>query len=162
MYRRLLELLKPTKPHQPALQQCSVVGSKATVEHRIFTETGEFIKASEFEQIWIAKNVKDHYHATDALNDDEYLDYKLWEDVNTEMLYKKHLPNTFLSRGKNPNIIFHGGCLGCMSQRLHGLERCKGCMYFRFGQSGKTNLHIKGEAYATISADELQGLLGGE
>ena len=26
--------------------------------------------------------------------------------MNTEMLYKKHLPNTMLCSGKNPNIIF--------------------------------------------------------
>lgn len=160
MYKRLLELLKLKQARQPILQQCSVVGSKS-VEHRTFTETGEFIKADEFEQIWIAKNRNNNYHATDILNDDEYLDYKLWDDMNTEAMYKKHCPNTLLCLGKNPNIIFHGGCLGCLSQRLHGLERCKGCMYFRFGRS-KPNLHIEGEEAAKMTTEDLKRLLGGE
>jgi len=161
MFKRLLELLKMNKQRQPILQQCSVVGSKPTVEHKTFTETGEFIKSADFEMIWIAKNVRNDYNAPDCLNDDEYLDYKLWDDMNTEMLYKKHLPNTMLCRGKNPNIIFHGGCLGCMSQRLHGLERCKGCRFFRHS-SGSQDLKIEGEEAAKMSADELRRLLGGE
>ena len=158
MFKRLLELLKLNNPRQPILQQCSVVGSMP-VEHRTFTETGDFIKSAEFEQIWIAKNVNGNYNAADMLNDDEYLDYKLWDDMNTEMLYKKHLPKTFLCRGKNPNIIFHGACLGCLSQRLNGLERCKGCMYFRFSHN-KPNLHIEGEKAAKMSSEDLKRLLG--
>ena len=160
MFKRLLKLLNLNTPRQPILQQCSVVGSKP-VEHKTFTEAGEFIKDYEFEQIWIAKNVNNEYNAADILNDDEYLDYKLWDDMNAEMLYKKHLPNTFLFRGKNPNIIFHGGCLGCLSQKLHGLERCKGCMYFRFGK-GSLNLKIDGGESAKMSAEDFKRLLGGE
>lgn len=26
--------------------------------------------------------------------------------------------------------IFHGGCLGCSSQKIHGVKRCTGCQYF--------------------------------
>lgn len=161
MFKRLLELLKMNNPRQPILQQCSVMGSKATVEHKTFTETGEFIKSADFERIWIAKNVNDEYSAPQVLNADEYLDYKLWEDMNIETMYKKHLPNTRLFRGKNPNIIFHGGCLGCVSQRLHGFERCKGCQYFRYSWD-KENLHIKGEDSAKLSGDDFRKLLGGE
>ena len=131
------------------------------IEHKTFTVTGEFIKSSEFELIWVAENVKHDYAALRGLNDDEYLDYKIWEDMNIEMMYKKHLPNAHLYRGKNPNIIFHGGCLGCMSQRLHGFERCKGCQYFRCIR-GKENLHIIGEESAKISGDELKRILKGE
>lgn len=160
MYKRLLELLKLNYFRQPILQQCSVVGSKPTVEHKTFTETGEFIKSTDFEMIWIAKNANDEYSAPQVLNDDEYLDYKLWEDMNKKLLFKKHLPNTLLFCGENPNIIFHGGCLGCLSQRNSGLERCKGCQYFRCNW-GKPNLHIKGEDAATMSSDELRRLLGG-
>lgn len=130
-------------------------------EHRTFTETGEFTKADEFEKIWIDKNTNNNYHATDILNDDEYLDYKLWDDMNAEAMHKKHRKNTFLYCGKNPNIIFHGGCLGCLSQRLHGLERCKGCMYFRFNSS-KPNLQIEGEEVEKLTAEDLNRMLGGE
>jgi hypothetical protein len=160
MFKRLLELLKLNTPRQPILQQCSVVCSNPTVEHKTFTENIEFIKSADFELIWVAKNVNDDYNAADCLNDDEYLDYKLWEDINTETMYKKRLPNTHLFRGKNPNIIFHGGCLGCMSQRLHGLERCKGCRYFR-RKSGSQDLRINGEEAAKMDANELRRLLGG-
>lgn len=160
MFRRLLELLNMKQPRQPILQQCSVVCSNPMVEHKTFTENGEFIKSADFELIWVAKNVNDDYNAPDCLNDDEYLDYKLWDDMNTEMLYKKHLPNTRLFIGKNPNIIFHGGCLGCMSQKLHGLERCKGCRYFRW-KSVSQDLKIDGEEAAKMDADELRRLLGG-
>ena len=131
------------------------------VDHRSFTETGDFIKAGKFEKIWIAYHKNNNYHALHHLNDDEYLDYNLWDDMNTEAMYKKHCPNTIVFRGKNPNIIFHGGCIGCLSQRLHGFERCKRCMYFRF-DSNKTNLHIKGEEAATIRGDDLKRMLGGK
>jgi hypothetical protein len=157
MFKRLLKL---NKPGRPTLQQCSVVDSRA-VEHRTFTETGDFIKADEFERVWIDKNRNKNYYATDILNDDEYLDYKLWEDINIKALYKKYCPNTLLYIGKNPNIIFHGGCLGCLSQRLHGLERCKGCMYFRI-IGDKPNLHIEGEEAAKTTEEDLKRLLGGE
>lgn len=143
MFKRLLGLLKLNNSQQPT-QQCSVVDSKL-VEHRSFTETGEFIKADEFEQIWIYMNRDNNYRAIDILNDNEYLDYYIWQDMNTESMYKKHRPNSRIFRGKNPNIIFHAGCLGCLSQRLHGIERCKGCIYFRFISEKKPNLHIEGE-----------------
>jgi len=161
MYKRLLELLKLNKPRQPILQQCSVVGSKPTGEHKTFSETGGFLKSYEFEKVWIAKVVSNDYKATDCLNDDDYLDYKLWEDINAKLLYKKHLPNTMVFRGENPNIIFNGGCLGCLSQRINGFERCKGCQYFRC-QWSNPDLHIKGEDAAKMDADEFRRLLGGE
>lgn len=120
------------------------------MEHKALTETGEFIKAHDFEQIWIEKRVKNNYYATHVLSDDEYLDYMLWQDMNIEMMYKKHLPDTLLCRCKNPNIVFHGACLGCLSQRTNGLERCKGCLFFRHGRN-KANLKIEGEEATTMS-----------
>ena len=68
-----------------------------------------------------------------------------------------------LIRGSSPNIIFHGGCLGCISQRNHGIDRCKGCQYFRFNHGHiKPNLHIEGEEAAIINADDFKRLLGGK
>lgn len=26
--------------------------------------------------------------------------------------------------------IFHGGCVGCISQNRHGIEYCRGCQYY--------------------------------
>jgi hypothetical protein len=132
--------------------------TKPTVEHKTFTETGDFILADKFEKIWVDENVNDNYNATSLLNDDEYLDYNLWEDMNTERLFSKYKSDTFVISGKNPNIIFHGGCLGCASQRIHGLERCKGCKYFRANWS-KPDLSISGEWSATIDGDDLKNLL---
>lgn len=130
-------------------------------EYRTFTENGGFAKEEVFEKIWVAEKVKHDYDATDILSDEEYLDYNLWCDMNTEVMYRKHLPHVVLCRGKNPNIIFHGGCLGCLSQRRHGFERCMGCLFFRFDQK-KLNLHIEGEEYDTMSANDLRDLLGGD
>lgn len=124
--------------------------------HKTFTDTGEFIKAEHFKLIWIDRCVhgKGKHETIDILTDDEYIDYELWVDLNGDALYKEQLPNAKVFSGKNPNIIFHGGCLGCLSQRLHGLERCKGCMYFRSLSRGE-NLKIEGEEAATMSAAEL-------
>lgn len=116
-------------------------------------------KNINFESIWIAKNVNYSYSADKVLSDDEYLEYKRWEDINTEAMYLKHLPNVKYFRGKNPNIIFHGGCLGCLSQRLYGIERCKGCQYFKCDWS-KDDLKVEGEISAKMSSDELKKILG--
>lgn len=130
-------------------KQCDihvVVGSKPTeLEEPSLNVDGSFIKADKFEQIWVAENVNSRYvDTTDSLRDKDYIDYRIWEDQNSSEMYKKHLPNTMVFRGSNPNIIFHAGCLGCISQRNHGIDRCKGCQYFRCNWN-KPNLHIEGE-----------------
>ena len=107
---------------------------------------GTYILAEEFERIWVEKNnhrCSGMYDPTGSLNNRQYIDYKVWEDTNYDEMYKKHFKNTKVFRGKNPNIIFHGGCLGCVSQRRHGIDRCMGCSYFRY--SNDTDLSIKGE-----------------
>lgn len=129
--------------------QCLVT----TVEQE--SEDGSFIKAEEFEGIWIAEEVNGIYAASDSLRDNDYIDYYIWKDQNSNEMYKKHLPNTTVFRGSNPNIIFHGGCLGCASQRNHGIDRCKGCKYFRLNNS-KPNLHIEGEEAATMNGDNFK------
>lgn len=159
MLKALLKLLRRNNKSNTILEHPTVLNNVQVLEHKTFTETGEFMKANRFESIWIAKNVNNEYSETDVLNDDDYLDYNLWEDMNVEAMFKKHLPKTRLFRGKNPNIVFHGRCLGCMSQRLHGFERCKGCQYFR-GNWNNPNLHIEGEESAKISGDELKNILG--
>ncbi len=123
---------------------------------QIFTEE----QVVKFESAWLSHNKHHEYDKEDELSDSEYLDYKIWEDMNWKDLYKKHLPNTLVARGDNPNIIFHGGCLSCISQRNNGIERCKGCTYFRFDHS-KPNLFIPGEKSATMSGDDFLKLLGG-
>ena len=110
-----------------------------------------------FEKIWVLKNKDGQYGITHNLDDDEYINYKIWEDIHTLEMFKKHLPDTSVFRGSNPNIIFHAGCLGCLSQRLHGIDRCKGCTYFKF--TNKTNFFIEGEDAATMSADDLKDFL---
>ena len=48
-----------------------------------------------------------------------------------------------------------------ISQRYHGIDRCKGCQYFRFNHS-EPNLHIEGEEADTMNGDDFKRLLGGE
>lgn len=146
-------------------KQCDihvVVGSKPTeLEEQTLNLDGSFIKADKFEGIWVAENGNSRYGASDSLRDSDYIDYHIWEDQNSNEMYKKHLPNTMVIRGSNPNIIFHGGCLGCISQRNHGIDRCKGCKYFRANWSNP-NLYIEGEESAKMNGDDFKRLLGGE
>lgn len=120
---------------------------------------GSFTKAEEFERIWVAKNVNYEYGASYYLTDNEYIDYHIWQYQNSDKMYEKHLPNTMVMRGDNPNIIFHGHCLGCISQRNYGIDRCKGCQHFR-ANSSKPNLFINGEESSKINGEALKRLLG--
>lgn len=85
-----------------------------------------------FETIWVADHVRDNYDAPKALSDDDYIKYHQWERSHCEFMYRKYLPKAIVIRGENPNIIFHGGCIGCTMQQLHGINVCKGCEYFKF------------------------------
>jgi hypothetical protein len=134
-------------------KQCDihvVVGSKPTeLEEPNLNLDGSFIKADKFEQVWFAKNVNSKYGASNSLRDNDYINYHIWEDQNSAKMYKKNLPKAMVNRGSNPNIIFHGGCIGCISQRNHGIDRCKGCQYFK-GNWSKPNLNIEGEEADTM------------
>lgn len=135
---------------------------KRSIEEPTINLNGEFIKKDEFEKIWIAEYVYHEYGDNYSLGDSDYIDYHIWEDQNNDWLYKKYLPNTIVIRGKNPNIIFHGGCLGCISQRNHGIDRCKGCQYFRANWNNP-NLFIEGEECSAINdEDDLKRLFGGK
>lgn len=87
-----------------------------------------------------------------------YIDYHIWEDIYWESMYNDHAPDTKVFRGTNPNIIFHGGCLGCKSQRIHSINRCKGCRYFKANWDSP-NLFIEGEDSHTMGADEFNDVL---
>lgn len=41
------------------------------------------------------------------------------------------LKETPLKSTRTGCLIFHGGCLECVSQKFDQLERCKGCQYFK-------------------------------
>jgi hypothetical protein len=48
---------------------------------------------------------------------------------------------------KKPTVekgIFHGGCIGCISQEINGVERCTGCQYFN-AEWNKPDLRIENE-----------------
>lgn len=119
----------------------------------IFTEE----EYSKYENIWIKENKNGKYGASKELSDEEYINYHIWEDINSELMYKTYIPEARVIRGKNPNIIFHGGCLGCISQRNHGIDRCKNCMYFR-AKWDNTNLFIPGEDSAKMNGEDFQSL----
>lgn len=95
-----------------------------------------------YADIWYAYNVDGDYGAERVLSDEEYISYHIWEDINCAKMYKLYKPDTTVFRSANPNIIFHGGCLGCKSQQSHGIDRCKGCQYFKADWK-KPDLSIK-------------------
>lgn len=120
-----------------------------------------------FEQIWLQdmdyNNLENKLYAKDLCkNADDFIAYMIWESQNWERMYAKHKPNTMVLRGQNPNIIFHGGCLGCLSQRKHGIDRCKGCQYFGMNGWDSPNLFIEGEDSAKLGGDEFKNFLTGE
>lgn len=84
-----------------------------------------------FEQVWLNENKYKNYLASKSLSDDDYIKYHQWEKENWEEMRAKHTPNACVIRGSNDHVIFHGGCLSCQSQQLHGIDRCKGCQYFK-------------------------------
>ena len=89
-----------------------------------------------FEQIWVEEQSSRRHNRRrpsryDLLSDKDYIDYNIWEKEHSIRLYNKHCPEVAVIRGFNPNVVFHGGCLGCVSQKEHGIQRCTGCQYFR-------------------------------
>lgn len=85
-----------------------------------------------FEYIWVQDNVFSDRIAEGRLDDDKYLAYKYWIVDNDALMFEKYLPETTVIKGKTSYLVFHGHCLGCASQKLFGIERCKGCFYFRW------------------------------
>ena len=62
MFKRLLELLKPKQPHQPALQQCSVSGSCYDAHEQLLIEKViELLKTcpNNFSARWFTKQSLD-------------------------------------------------------------------------------------------------------
>jgi Fe-S cluster biogenesis protein NfuA len=122
---------------------------------------GTYILAEEFEKMWVDKinhRFSGMCDSTGSLNDRQYIDYKVWEDTHYDAMYKKHFKNTKVFRGKNTNIIFHGGCLGCISQRQHGIDRCMGCSYFRYNNY-QSDLSIKGEYADSFNQEDFKEFL---
>lgn len=116
----------------------------------------------DYESVWVKQNLTKSYgiekDVKHLLNDEEYIDYKIWEDINKVDMYKKYFPEANVIKGNNPNIIFHAGCLGCISQRNNGIRRCTGCKYFKSDWS-KPDLHQKGEYSHKLTGKELNDLL---
>lgn len=118
----------------------------------------EEVKKEIFEQIWLAQRANDEYNLAVNLNDDDYINYQIWEKANNERLYEKH--KKLISETRiGADIVFHGRCVDCISQKIHGIERCKGCQYFKF-IDGKPDLHIKCKKIKTITKEEIIDLLG--
>jgi len=88
-------------------------------------------------------------------NDNVHILYKMYSDFYFDILMKKHYPNIKVGRGVSDRIVFHGGCLECNSQNIHGVDRCKGCTYFKFDHD-LPNLKIKGTPHpgSVISSQE--------
>lgn len=96
----------------------------------------------DFEQVWLGEHVMRDYGSTDSLNDNDYIAYHIWDKEHSQEMYNKHIPEATVIRGNPSNVVFHGGCLGCVSQERYGINRCKGCQYFR-ANWGLPDLSIK-------------------
>ena len=102
-------------------------------------------KDKVFEALWIDENVNKNYRADNILTNRDYVLYNVWRQFNDQRLYKQYLPNTTVISGsmnRTDKIIFHGGCLTCISQSKHRVRRCFNCQYFR-ADWNKKDLSIK-------------------
>jgi hypothetical protein len=115
---------------------------------------GTLLKHMLFESLWIQSNIDGAYGIYKNLSDNDYIDYHLWEVLNEERLWGEHDADRLVIRDIHPNIIFHGGCLGCVSQSQHGVDRCKGCQYFKPNWN-LPDLKIEGEQPDSIPKEEL-------
>jgi|WetSurMetagenome_2_1015567.scaffolds.fasta_scaffold194749_2 hypothetical protein len=109
-------------------------------EHDIPKYFGRPIKLEntepDFEQIWLGENKYKDYLCSKRLSDDDYIRYHQWENEHSKEMYEKHLPNHIVFSGRTGDkLVFHGGCLRCNSQEVYGINRCKGCSYFKFNHS---------------------------
>jgi len=90
--------------------------------------------SGKFMYVWNKENVERDYQRSpkNILNDNEYILYSYWRQLNDEWLYDFHNMTVCSgSMGRRDKLIFHGGCLGCSSQETNSIDRCKGCQYFR-------------------------------
>lgn len=95
-------------------------------DHRLTPEVLE-----KFTKIWKDENINHKRGIEKKLDDDMYILYNAWVQVNCIELYKIHKPNTVVIQGQHRHIIFHGGCLDCPVQYTHGVNTCKRCFYFK-------------------------------
>lgn len=58
------------------------------------------------------------------------------KDENDRQYARNHID-------EQTHIIFHGGCLSCVTPLHYGLGNCLGCMYFEGVTSGKPSLKIE-------------------
>lgn len=114
----------------------------------------------KFESIWVDQNVNHKWDANKKLNDDMYILYTAWAQVNCIELHNIHIPNTIVIQGHNQHVIFHGGCLSCQVQYTHGVNTCKRCSYFK-GDGNYPDLSDGNVPPETISFKKaLMGKLG--
>lgn len=114
------------------IDNCLMAGS-GTTEQTI----GVMSKSDKFAQILILKNsenIGDAYDLVSSFSDNEYIEFCEYEKQEKEAMY---------GRGSSGgHIVFHGGCLRCKSQYIHGVDRCRGCCYFR-AEWNKSDLSLK-------------------
>ena len=102
--------------HKPTEVPKPTVGD---VNDKLFSD----VRIKKFESIklvwesWVSNPIGPS--PLDRLSSSEYIDYHIWEtQTNSQPSMLDH-------------VIFHGGCLRCESQQIHGIDRCTGCRYFR-------------------------------
>lgn len=110
---------------------------------------------TKFEKIWVSENVSNEYGASKVLSDIEYIEYYIWGLENAQEMYDKYCPKSKVISSDYTNIIFHGGCVGCKSQMLFGINRCRGCKFFKSDWS-KPNLEIKGKVIVETPDGEMK------
>ena len=81
----------------------------------------------------VVNNLKSELTEDFVKNNDTLIEHIKEHIVNVEKAYDN--PNS------KETIVYHGGCLGCKSQKMNGIGACKGCQYFT-ANWGLPNLRV--------------------
>lgn len=97
-----------------------------------------------FRVIWCDSNFDENFELESELTDDNYILFKRWSYDNWgKMCLRYFNDESYLKNdGMSDRICFQLRCKWCDSQRLYGIERCKGCVSFRGDYEDMDDLHI--------------------
>ncbi len=96
-----------------------------------------------FNKIRIDYYINYNFNIIHTLSIEEYVLFRNWMQqlTITELQSKEYVLKPIPLYTKK--IIFHGGCIGCNSQHIYGVDRCFKCIFFEYNNSYKEDLTVE-------------------
>ncbi len=106
--------------------------TKEYIDYKKFTSKSvDIAKARVFINIWKAQVIELRFDADKFLNDDEFILYNMWMKEHRRTLFEQYMPKVKYVEEINYDIHFNIHCVPCKSKKIHGVNFCKGCRFFR-------------------------------